>query len=126
MSPELHNLGDKYFRLMGISEGLNLKDSAHSALFRRVSRDLSTILKMANNDQNIAAEKMQNVSDWAESHGLEWSLSTVIRRWFLDGKEKVVATKMPDMFIVEDTKRDSGIINSGLENIKDLMKKKGI
>lgn len=120
LKPEIYNIADTYFRLLGITSGLDMKDPAHQVLLRRSLVDIKEILKMASGDEVLAKQKIIEVAKWAKSKQLDWALSTVIKRWFNanDSPEKTA----PKEFDTEDEPRDQEKIDSNLNSLREVMK----
>ena len=54
----------------------------NSQVFRRYLRASKELLLACNDDIGLAKEKLTKVKRWADLKQLDWSLETVIKRWF--------------------------------------------
>ena len=90
MRSSVQNIFNTYFRALGITEGFDPKNPAHMVLFRRSTREVNELIKMSGDDATLAQKKIVEISSWAKLKGLDWSLSTIIKRWFSDNTIKVL------------------------------------
>lgn len=51
-------------------------------LYPRFIRTANEILQLCENDLDLAKKKIKHIELWANSQSIDWSLTTVLKRWF--------------------------------------------
>jgi len=57
-------------------------DKTKQALFRRHLRGAKDLLELCDEDINLATHKLNQIKYWADSKNLEWSIETVLKKWY--------------------------------------------
>lgn len=117
------NIITRYFSLKGIR--MDLKDPVHSEIFKRSVREAKVVYRMAGEDIAVAYQKMQEIATWANDRQLDWSLSTVVKRWLEKNTDRTRVTTNENWKdeLEPEKPRDQTKIDQGLQGIRDLLKK---
>ena len=106
---------NEYFTLLGITGGLNLSDPAHAVLFKRSVGEAKTLLNMSGDDEGKVIQRMREVASWARERGLDWSISTVVKRWL----QRAPLPPEKKLFTAGEKRNPVGV-QRGLERLKDI------
>jgi hypothetical protein len=115
LDPALNNIIVQYFNLQGVR--LDMSNPSHKEVVKRNLGEAKTILRMSGQNVGIAIAKMNQVSDWAKSKGLEWGLSTVVKRWL--SNNNVAKVTAPREF--KEEVPDRSRVSDGLQGLRKIM-----
>ena len=87
----LQDLVNYFFTLKGWANKEKEFYEKNKIVYARFTRPAKNLLKLCDNDLELAKKKLDEIKDWAESKNLEWGLETPIKRFF----EKNISEEMP-------------------------------
>ena len=76
-----------YFKLKGWDYKEKEFYIKRKIIYARFTRPAKDLLKLCDQNVELAKTKLDKISKWANEKGLEWGIETAIKRWF-DKEEK--------------------------------------